>query len=412
MRCANCGKTGHMARDCRSQKRDASQRPCYLCGKPGHIKVNCPEAKKGPGGANLVETLAVVDFGCVYAGERWKMPRRPAKVAKHGLILGDFISTNTFEKHAKRDNDGDDDESEENNKEEVCERELDTRPPPPSATPRVSRRAKARNPVNKLMRLHETRCPCDDCETIMPTSMERCDEDNRCGLCTDCAYHEKDLMKNGDRATPTNMDVGVGGVLEIPFDELPSETPSAEDCQEEMSTTESMKRGVNSLNDMNVVEVVRPAGADLNMAEVPKYTTFNVVLDSGAGAHVMNTKDCKGYKVKESEMLKLGASFKAANGTAIKHHGQVELNILVQDSTGRKRPITSKLEAADVTKALWSVGLICDAGLNAQFDAKRAVILDANGVEVMVFHRANRGLYTAEVEIANPDHVDFRRQGA
>jgi len=85
---------------------------------------------------------------------------------------------------------------------------------------------------------------------------------------------------------------------------------------------------------------------------------------------------------------------------------------LVKDSAGRKRPITSKFDAADVTKALWSVGLICDAGLNAQFDAKRAVILDANGVEVMVFHRANRGLYTAEVEIANPDHVDFRRQGA
>jgi hypothetical protein len=148
------------------------------------------------------------------------------------------------------------------------------------------------------------------------------------------------------------------------------------------------------------------------MAEVPKYTTFNVVLDSGAGAHVMNTKDCKGNKVKESEMLKLGASFKAANGTAIKHHGQVELNILVKDSAGRKRPITSKLEAADVTKALWSVGLICDAGLNAQFTAKRAVIQHANGVEVMVSHRNNRGLYTAEVEIANPDHADFGRQGA
>jgi hypothetical protein len=58
------------------------------------------------------------------------------------------------------------------------------------------------------------------------------------------------------------------------------------------------------------------------------------------------------------------------------------------------------------------VGLICDAGLNAKFGSKRAVIMDAKGVEVMVFHRANRGLYTAEVEIANPDHEDFRRQGA
>ena len=160
------------------------------------------------------------------------------------------------------------------------------------------------------------------------------------------------------------------------------------------------------------MEVIRPPNADLNMAEVPRYTTFMVVLDSGAGVHVMNVKDCKGHMGKESEMQKMGASFKAANGTTIRHHGEVELNLLVKDSAGKKRPVTSKFEAAGVTKALWSVGRICDTGLDAQFNATRAVIRDAKGVEIMVLHRANGGLYTAEVEIENPDHVDFRRQGA
>ena len=116
--------------------------------------------------------------------------------------------------------------------------------------------------------------------------------------------------------------------------------------------------------------------------------------------------------MKTADLMRAGASFKAANGTVIKNHGQVELNIMVRDSKGQRRPITSKFEAAAVTKALWSVGLICDCGLDARFDAKKAIISSANGEEVCVFHRKNGGLYTAEVEILNPDHVDFRRQGA
>ena len=176
--------------------------------------------------------------------------------------------------------------------------------------------------------------------------------------------------------------------------------------------TVTPQNGSGEMKDLNVVEVVKPASAEVNMAETPKYTVMTVVLDSGAGVHVMNPRDCKGYPVQPSELAKLGAAFKAANGTTIKNHGQVELNIVVKDSQGNRRPITSKFEAADVTKALWSVGLICDAGLDAKFNAKTATILDTNGKEVMVFHRPNGGLYTAEVEIANPNHPDFRRQGA
>ena len=41
-----------------------------------------------------------------------------------------------------------------------------------------------------------------------------------------------------------------------------------------------------------------------------------------------------------------------------------------------------------------------------------ARIKDADGKEIMVFTRVNGGLYTADVEIANPAHPDFRRRGA
>ena len=178
----------------------------------------------------------------------------------------------------------------------------------------------------------------------------------------------------------------------VPPEEVPTETPMQQEVM--------------------VVEVLRPVKHEVNMAEVPKYLTMTIVLDSGAGAHVMNSKECPGYKVQPSEMHKMGATLKAANGTAIRHQGQVSLNIVAKDSKGEKHKITSKFEAAEVTKALWSVGLICDCGLDAKFNAKQAVVSDKSGKEVCVFPRERNGLYMAEVEIPNPVHPDFHGQGA
>jgi len=44
--CYNCGKTGHISRDC-TEAGDDNGRPakeCYNCGKTGHISRDCPEA--------------------------------------------------------------------------------------------------------------------------------------------------------------------------------------------------------------------------------------------------------------------------------------------------------------------------------------------------------------------------------
>ena len=72
--------------------------------------------------------------------------------------------------------------------------------------------------------------------------------------------------------------------------------------------------------------------------------------------------------------------------------------------------ISSKFEAADVTRALWSVGLICDAGSDVKFNKNKASVMNSSGVELCAFNREN-GLYVANVKVRNPKHPDFQRPG-
>ncbi|GKF73659.1 putative reverse transcriptase domain-containing protein, partial [Tanacetum coccineum] len=55
-KCTNCKRTGHSARDCRSQPTTANNKQralaanqrvltCFKCGAQGHFKINCPKLK-------------------------------------------------------------------------------------------------------------------------------------------------------------------------------------------------------------------------------------------------------------------------------------------------------------------------------------------------------------------------------
>ena len=160
------------------------------------------------------------------------------------------------------------------------------------------------------------------------------------------------------------------------------------------------------------MEVVYPDDTELMAAgqEVPQYTTLKVALDSGAGAHVMNMRDAPGYTVSPSAMSKAGAAFLAADGGRIPNHGELTVNMVSFDSDGGAHRISSRFEAADVTRALWSVGLICDSGLDVKFSSEKARVSDKQGREVCMFTRSN-GLYVAEVKVENPKFEGFHRPG-
>ncbi|KAD5960422.1 hypothetical protein E3N88_11894 [Mikania micrantha] len=53
-KCTNCGRNGHLAKECRSNpkpnlNKDNTLKGCFTCGKPGHMRRDCPQNKNAGG---------------------------------------------------------------------------------------------------------------------------------------------------------------------------------------------------------------------------------------------------------------------------------------------------------------------------------------------------------------------------
>ena len=356
----------------------------------------------------MVETH-VVDFGCLEVvpgpdSGGWREPKRTVKPkAQDTMTLADFIPNNLFQQLAQLDNEDD---------ENVV-------PPEAHGAARTRKKSKAKSksqkdpkPIAMSSAFMTCQCDSDECNghggttnhLAMDVVVNRCmfcEEPSRdAAVCETCANIS--MMAITEHDEEIKAESGEGELAKL------MKVNGGDDVQQG-----SFSRRIDFLKsappEMMVVEVVR-AMNELNMAEIPEFLEIEVVVDSGAGAHVMNKRDCPGYAVHESELGKAGASFKAANGSPIKNYGEVRLELISQDSKGTTHNIKTRFEAADVTRALWSVGVLCDAGLDVKFNKEKAVVFDANGVEVCVAYRKN-GLYVSKVKIRNPKHAGFQRQG-
>ena len=170
---------------------------------------------------------------------------------------------------------------------------------------------------------------------------------------------------------------------------------------------------------LNLAEVVFPENSPMTADVTQKeYLEMEVVLDSGARAHVANKAHIPGYNVVPSALSKAGAAFVGADGGRIKNHGEAALQLVTVDGKGEWHAVHSNFQIADVTRALWSVGVICDSGLNVLFAADHASVLDAKGKELCRFERKNC-LYIATVKLKDPAYKPaseastqgFQRQG-
>ena len=138
-------------------------------------------------------------------------------------------------------------------------------------------------------------------------------------------------------------------------------------------------------------------GPELHALSNQEYTLFNVVLDSGAADHVVDSSKTLGYTVHGSAGSKVGSCFIAANGDRIPTRGQVQLEM-----ESGKIPIKSTFQVSQISKPLWSVGRLCDAGFKVEFFKSVAIVTrEAIGTKVGEFPRS-QSLYVGALQLRNP----------
>jgi len=116
-----------------------------------------------------------------------------------------------------------------------------------------------------------------------------------------------------------------------------------------------------------------------------------VALDSGAGDHVASPDDIDGMVMEESPGSRADKHFIAANGQRIKNRGQVQAK-MVDNKLGTS--FGSTFQVADVSRPLYSVSKMCDAGAKVEIDAKEAVV--KKGGRTLARFVRQGGLYVAE----------------
>ena len=153
-------------------------------------------------------------------------------------------------------------------------------------------------------------------------------------------------------------------------------------------TSETNFQG-DSKHQLQVLEWSTPG---LNVVQEPEFYDFNIVLDSGAADHVVDDSEAPGYKLLAGAGSRAGGCFVAANGQPIPNKGEMTLELQSGNAA-----ISSKFQVAQISRPLWSVGKICDAGYRVVFESGQGTIHHIkSGKEVGVFSRTG-GLYVEDM---------------
>ena len=114
---------------------------------------------------------------------------------------------------------------------------------------------------------------------------------------------------------------------------------------------------------------------------------LEMVLESGACEHVMDSEDAPGHAAFESPGSRRGQGFVVGNGAREPNEGQVQLNLEMGSTDGTIRDLSSTFQVAEINRPLMSVSKICDAGLTCVFNSTKADVMNAKGVAICPFHR-------------------------
>jgi len=140
-------------------------------------------------------------------------------------------------------------------------------------------------------------------------------------------------------------------------------------------------------------EIVAAAAAEPTFQE----RVVQIAIDSGAGKNVAPPELVEGYRVSPSQGSKSGKHFVAANGGRILNLGETVLNLM--DEKGGK--LRSNFQIAEVSRMLYSVSQICDAGCEVKFN-KNEGLVQKDGRTLARFPRKG-GLYVLTTTMRSPD---------
>ena len=147
------------------------------------------------------------------------------------------------------------------------------------------------------------------------------------------------------------------------------------------------------------------------------YVMIEGVLDSGSVDHVMDPAEAVGYVPEPSPGSLRGQKYTGAGGEKIRNDGQMHLHMIAENEhTEQAVNINSTVQAAVVKKPLFSVGKICDNGLDVLFRAGYAVTIDPKTGKEVTRHPREHGTYKFKAKLKAPPRKEnqqagFQRQG-
>ena len=160
-------------------------------------------------------------------------------------------------------------------------------------------------------------------------------------------------------------------------------------------------------NEVDDLMLLDEESEDLCTAEDYDYVMIEGILDSGSVTHVANPDDMLGYEVKESAGSRKGQVYSGAGGEKIKNLGEMDLRMLAtNDHTKQEHEIRSTVQAAKVTKPLFSVGQICDKNIDVLFRKTHAVTIDAKTGKELTRHPRVNGTYRFRAKLKSPNNVN------
>ena len=132
---------------------------------------------------------------------------------------------------------------------------------------------------------------------------------------------------------------------------------------------------------------------------------MDLVIDSGAADHVADTREAPGYEVAPSQGRRQGECWKTASGDLIPNRGEMVLDMQSGNSS-----ITSTFQVGAISRPLWSVSKLCDAGYTVTLDSEKAVVVhQASGRQMTEFPRRG-ALYACDMMLRNPRHKGAKAQ--